>query len=282
MSSGRTGLRERGGSTGSESTPAAAPVSVNVTPDALISALQNHQVVEAFSKLLQPILQSLLDETVTNLKSEINSLSDELHNRNARVAELEKTNELLTSRVEALEAYSRIDNVIISGLPESYAEKASSSRRSSAAAANMHTDGETEPVNDDSPRDTFVNQSEKVFLDFCNNLLKVDIQHSDISTCHRLRKPDHAEHLPMIVRFANRNARSLLMKQKKNLREMKLNIYIGEHLTKQTSELFAFARTKVKNKQLAGAWTRNGKLYIKENDTSDIKYIKSHHDLDGY
>ena len=103
---------------------------------------------------------------------------------------------------------------------------------------------------------------------------------SDISVGHPLRKTSaRAEHRPMIVHFTNCKARAMVLMQKKKLREAKLNIFIGEYLSKYVSDLFTAARNKVKNKKLSGAWTRNGKLFIKENRSGAVKHIKSCVDL---
>ena len=49
---------------------------------------------------------------------------------------------------------------------------------------------------------------------------------------------------------------------------------IGEHLTRETSTMFTKARIVVKEKRLYGAWTRNGLLYIKLNESQESKIIK--------
>ena len=107
-----------------------------------------------------------------------------------------KKNDELQNRVEALESYSRVDNLIITGLPESFAEKKTLSRPSTTTtiAANSEVDASVPGAAEVQDP---VNQSENVFLDFCRGVLHVNIQPSDISVCHRLRKTsDRAEHRP--------------------------------------------------------------------------------------
>ena len=107
------------------------PPKVNESIESLIAALSNERVVEAFSKMLQPMLACLTDDfskRFDELKSEINKLTAELHSRETQIAELKIDNTRLNSRIQqhetridALEAYTRVDNLVICGLPETYA-----------------------------------------------------------------------------------------------------------------------------------------------------------------
>lgn len=249
----------------------------NISVDALIAVLSNERVVEAFAKMLQPIWQksidAALDSRLGELRSDIDKLSVDLHERDAKLAVLEKDNVELRKRseqyehqIDALESYSRVDNVIIYGLPESYAE--STSVKSATAGDNVGDPQENS------------RQSEKVFLDLCTNQLGVSIQPGDISICHRLRKSAKAQFRPLIVRFTSRKTRSLLLSARKKLKGSK--VFVSEHLTKRTSNLFAAARAKVKDQRLAGAWTKDGRLYVKELDTGYIRVLNSAADLQHF
>jgi hypothetical protein len=258
------------------------PPTTTINIDALIAALSNDKVVDAFGKMLQPMLQTMIDAAFCGVRAEVDKLTTELHARDVRVAELEKDNVELRNQtanheqqIDALEAYSRVDNLVVYGLPESYAEAGSSS--STAVKSAMDTDVDNALELDSGPK-----QSEKVFLDFCHDALHVDIQSSDIYICHRLRKSFKSQHRPLIVRFTNRKTRSLVLMQKKRLRETGMKIYVSEHLTKHTSALFATARNKVKEKRLAGAWTRNGQLFVKLNQTGAVRPVKSSVELSQY
>ena len=83
----------------------------------------------------------------------------------------------------------------------------------------------------------------------------------------------------MIVRFSNRRARYEVLATKANLKHS--YIYVNEHLTKNAGKLFASDRRRVKNKSLADAWTRNGKLHVRLNDGKQM-VINNHLELDQF
>ena len=83
----------------------------------------------------------------------------------------------------------------------------------------------------------------------------------------------------MIVRFSNRRARSEVLAAQANLKNS--HIYVNEHYTKSAGKLFASARRRVKDKSMVGAWTRNGKLYVRLNDGKQM-IVNNHLELDQF
>ena len=100
--------------------------------EALISALSHSSVIEAITKGIEPMLTLTIDAV---LKSRFDKLNDtigklmldikkrefvkklqlenwELHDITAKQAE----------QIETLEGYTRVDNLLVYGLPETYAE----------------------------------------------------------------------------------------------------------------------------------------------------------------
>ena len=77
----------------------------------------------------------------------------------------------IQQKLEALKVYSRVDNLVVYGLPESCAETLIDSQ----AGVELHVSETSD-------------QSEAVFLDFCHKTLEVDIRPNDISICHRRKK----------------------------------------------------------------------------------------------
>jgi hypothetical protein len=111
-----------------------------------------------------------------------------LKKENATLRQLVTTH---TDQINALETYSRLDNLIIKGLPEgSYAERASPA-----------TSGAGEIIVESQ------SSVEKSVISFCKDELGVSINSSDISTAHRLKAGRGDTVRPIIVRFANRKAR---------------------------------------------------------------------------
>ena len=71
------------------------------------------------------------------------------------------------------------------------------------------------------------------------------------------------------------------MKVKKGLKNSTgEQIYINESLTPKKSELFARARSLVKEKKMFNAWTRDGHIYMKKNSADNPRLIQSIDELE--
>ena len=154
--------------------------------------------------------------------------------------------------MEDLEAYSRVDNVIVHGLKEAVAE----------VVPEANHDVTSVPASGAESSAT----SEKIFLDFCRNKLQIDLHPTDISVAHRLAKPGGSRGpKPMIVRFSNRKAKQSVLAARTVLRNLEScrNIFINEHLTKTASALFEKARAAVKAQRVQRAWTWNGRVFVR-------------------
>ena len=229
--------------------------SINV--DQLVQAFQDKRVAEALAKCFDDVLSKRL----ASLENCVQSLNSELQKRDEQIVHLQEVNASLLERVHDLECYTRMDNIIVHGLPESYASAA-------ADAANI----------DSQPNETSA-ESETTFLKFCSSQLKLpSISAGDISVCHRLKKGSRDRTRPMIIRFASRKARSLVLSARKHTRGT--GIFINEHLTKEVSDLFASTRQLVKTKKIQSTWSFNCKLFIKLND-GRIKMVSTKEDINN-
>ena len=56
----------------------------------MISALSDADVIEAFGKVLLPMLQKMIDDAVGGLRARVNKLHSELQDRDVRLSELQK------------------------------------------------------------------------------------------------------------------------------------------------------------------------------------------------
>jgi hypothetical protein len=243
------------------------PAAINV--EQLIVALTSKQVTDTLSK----IFDDLLSTRLSKLESDIQSLTSQIHSRDERIQQLEIENSSIKllldeadQRLEQLEAYSRFDNVIVHGIPESYAERASNNNDNNAGT--------------ESSSDT-----ENSILKFFNNKLNVDIKPNDISVCHRLKRINRTStYRPVIIRFTNRKARAAVLASKKLLKtkpECK-GIFINEHLTNMASKIFNKTRELCKEKKINSTWSWNGKIYIKLLDGHTISNVPSLSDLDRF
>jgi len=220
--------------------------------EGFLAALRDVRVAEALNQMLLPgiqdAIQSAIDNVIGELKTRITEQSD-------CISRLKADNENLRNRIGDLETYNRIDNVVVYGLPESFAEAATA-----ADSASVGTE-------DEGPSRV---TSEQQFVELCQTKLQMGISASDICTAHRLpRKPGGSARgpRPMIVRFNNRNVRARVMAAKKILRQdSSCRIFINEHLTQSASELFAASRALQRIRKLSQTWTYNGRVYVRVTD----------------
>jgi len=178
------------------------------------------------------------------------------------------------SRIEELDAYSRRDNLIITGLPvDSYAEAASTS---TGGNGNSNTSSES--------NECVVRSALKLF----NEKLNVSVKPDDISVAHRLRKPQRgtAQATPpaTIVRFTSRKVRDLVYNSRRLLRNVEATsrserIFLNEDLTVSTARLFYAARQMVRSRSLHSAWTFTGTVYVKDSMSSRPRKVTTVDDL---
>jgi len=242
---------------------------------ALKSALSDNEVIQAFAAALLPTLLTsienkfaVLNGIVEKLRHDVDSVLLENDDLRTRLDTLGTENVTLRSRVEALEgdlaastsnrldaleSYTRVDNLIIKGLPENYAEITYSTASS--------TDETTKTTSDDS---LLAN-----VIDMFENKLHVQVTASDISTVHRLPKGRYDRTRPVIIRFSNRRVRDKVYAARRYLKasqtettQPSMPIYINEQLSKHNEQLFAECRRLWKNRQIGGTWTWHGTVYI--------------------
>ena len=198
-------------------------------------------------------------EEINDLKRSVNFISDKLDEilKSKReiseilslVKKLEKINAEkdekirdLQSRVDNLEQYSRMENIIISGL------------RTTPDAHLQHTPGENDAL-------------EENVLALFNKQMDVPITKNDISVCHTLRRRsndsinDNNQQRDIIVRFVSRRSKTAVMRNARRLKGTK--IYVNEHLTTKNATLAKTARKLQKESKIAFTWVRNCKVFVK-------------------
>ena len=211
----------------------------------------------------------IINETTTENKRLLDEQSQQVACLMKRCEKLEKENDKkseviqqLSDRVEALEQYSKIDNLVINGLDA----------RTYASTVNVQN------TSDESIPETIV--LENKVLQFFNDELGADIKETDISAIHYLpaKFSDKNKNKPkdIIVRFTNRKAKSSVMAKRSTLKERinqkKTPIYLNEHLTRSNATIFHQARQLRKQKLISNTWTYNCKIFIKTNgDTPEAQ-----------
>jgi len=195
------------------------------------------------------------------LRSSLETQSNTVDQLNRQAENLQSSLVKAETRLELLETYTRVDNVIIKGLPELSAE---------AAAAEQVGNG---PSSSESTL--------KCVLDFFRNQLGLSTTPADISIAHRMPKGKFEKVRPTIVRFTNRRMRDTVYKARKQLRLCQVQrspIYINEHLTKHSEVLFSQCRKLWKEKVISGTWSWHGIIYAKKH-TDEVVKILSEEDV---
>ncbi|KAK7880856.1 hypothetical protein WMY93_032517 [Mugilogobius chulae] len=160
-----------------------------------------------------------------------------------RINELEK-------RIDDLEQYTRMEDVIITGLcitPRSYAKATIDGR-------NVAEDAGTKDLQ----------SLEKQVLQFFHGK-DIHLDEKTIAACHTLPRRDKTKPA-IILRFANRKYKTELLRQGRKLKGCE--VFVNEHLTKKTAEIAREARLLRRNNKIRATWTRNCKVYIQLNGSS--------------
>lgn len=193
------------------------------------------------------------------LLEEVKALRIQNAEKDRRLVELE-------NRVADLEQYSRINDVIVTGLrikPRSYARA-------------VTTDNGGEPGEQDDR-----SAEQQVAAVFHSKGIEVDL--NNIEACHPLPRKSDGKTSTIIMRFVNRKHKSALLKQGRKLKGT--NVFINEHLTKRNSDIARKARILKKQGKIQSTWTSNCKVLIKLNGTPEhvkIVVIRNMEELDRY
>lgn len=196
-------------------------------------------------------------EQLLALLEEVKLLRSQNNEKDRRISELER-------RVDDLEQYTRINDVVITGLkirPRSYA-------RAVATDGGEPSDEETRSV------------EQQVASYLRTKGIEMDLEH--IEACHPL--PTRSERPPaVILRFISRKNKMALLKQGRKLKGT--NVYMNEHLTKRNADIARRARLLKRQSKIQHTWVTNGKIFIKLNGSPEeakVVVVRNAEDLDKY
>lgn len=204
-----------------------------------------------------------LEATVEKLTTGIvESLCKPVHEK---MRSLVEDNNNLRARIDTLENAQRQDSLLIHGLPEAtFAEVASNPGGSESGT--RPGDRSDVPATAESHSIT-----ERTVVSFCRTRLGMEITERDISTAFRIPRGRKEKHRPIVVRFTTRRVRDAAYRARRGLRGDNQPpgdaVYVNEHLTKGNAEIFARARSLLKDRKIARTWTMGGAVYIKRSDS---------------
>lgn len=201
----------------------------------------------------------LQQKAILDLVEEVKALRLQNAEKDRRLVHLE-------NRVADLEQYTRMNDVIVTGLrikPRSYAR--------AVTADNGGEPGEQDVSSAEQQVAAFL-QSKGIEVD-CDN----------IEACHPLPRRNDSDNPAIIMRFINRKHKTALIKQGRKLKGT--NVFINEHLTKRNGDIARKARYLRKQGKIQNTWTTNCKIFIKLNRTPEqtkILVIRNIEELDKY
>jgi len=179
-----------------------------------------------------------LTKQVNLLQAQVSDYEDKLMKKDDQIRELEK-------RLDDVEQYYRMDDLIISGL------KTRHRVYSNVVAGNNADESTAETETLESQVIQFFDSKE---IPICSN---------QISACHTLPRYNKNSPTPpaIIIRFVNRKDKIALLKQGFKLKGT--GVFVNEHLTRKNGNIAYAARQLKKAKKIKATWSRNGKVYIR-------------------
>lgn len=216
-------------------------VSTDLTPAPCASTTVSLDIrsIEAISQMvichmeprINDIVKSSVNEALAPIRSQFQSLTEDN-------AELVKLNVILKSKVkhlesevDGLEQYSRRNCIRISGVPEFASEN-----------------------------------TDEIILDIAKEM-SADVSLADIDRSHRIGRSAGGRPRHILAKFTSYRARDKFYNIRKDMKyKPKLkNIFLNEDLTYTRSQILYEARQAVRNKDIIGAWSSDGNMFIRDN-----------------
>lgn len=244
-----------------------------------LSAMLEEKLEEKLSPLSTTVaeLRKSLDEVIKHMKI-VDAKYDEFLNQMKTAEEERKAlrteNKILKSTVQAMEKQ------LLSAMEESNAKNQYDRREC------LEIRGIPEPT-------TQLEESKDDIVKKVGKLVGVDVTDNDIAVSHRLPpsksyKGKKTGPPSIIVKFTRRVVKDRLYGARKNLSKKTTldlgypaenKIYLAESLTEKNRELFKQCLAAKKNLNFKFIWTKNEKIFMREERDSQVVYIKSKDDL---
>lgn len=226
-------------------------------------------IVEEELEEIRKSLNFMSDEVskVAKQQAMLLDLMDEVKQLKNLVKEKDKRIEGLERRIDDLEQYTRMEDLIISGLETKHRTYASALARDKVGENALPEELQT-----------LENQVIKFF-----ESKHMSIHCDNVVACHTLPQRNRGAKPAIVVRFMNRKHKTELLKQAKKLKGT--GVYLNEHLTKKNADIARHARTLRKQNKIQATWTRNCKVMIRLNGTPEeakVLIIRELKELEQY
>ncbi|XP_063634819.1 uncharacterized protein LOC134805444 [Cydia splendana] len=255
------------------------------TPAAAVTA-------EDVRTIVQTLLKQELENTVKEITSSLSkTIADHLEPIKAEIKEMKQSMDFMSSQFDDME-------VEIGNAKKKMAEMETENRnlKSTVADLTQHINNLEQQSRTNNLEIQCVPENRKENLyTIINNLAQTvgcDIN-SSITNCTRIAKQNTESARPrsIVVQLASPRARDALLaavlKFNKANPQDKLNcahlgfsgitssVFVVEHLSPANKKLHAAARHAAKDKGFKYVWVRNGRIFIRKTDESEVIYIKN-------
>ncbi len=244
----------------------------------LLTAMDTTPIAGKLSNIIKDALADVLkgfDQKLNDLHGTINLLRNELQARDATITALQhqndslkQSNSSLLTKMKTIDAATRRDNLIFSGLTATYADAA-------------------------APRDGGNSSTQilKQVVDICNKNLGCLIKQEDISYVQLLPSSGAGmgagtRSCSATIKFVRRSDRDSIFFSKTKLaasnkdKQPSQRIYINEDLIPDQRKLLNDLRQRLKDHAIQNVWSKYGNLFVKML-SGNVKQINSLADLNG-
>lgn len=198
-------------------------------------------------KKIDKIIDRILLKLDPIIEKKINNLiGTQLDSIQLKQTNLEKENSNLLSRLSQLESEARLPNLVFHGVEEAPVPNAS--------------------------RDAAEKEAIQATLNLCTHTLGLLVTEADISTAYRLPRKGKEKFRPIIAKFNTIRIRNLVYRSRTQLR--KTSIFVNEHLSPVNAQIYARARTLVREGKASSSWTTGGSVFLMLSEGQDQKPIK--------
>ena len=225
----------------------------------LAAPSKNFVSEESFHKLLRTIqgIQTQmhnntaqianLQTTNDELRQEIISLKENREEMNQEMENLKKKNVEYEQHFNNIEQYLRVNNLEVVGYP-------------------------------DVPQTADYEECMINIINKLPGLAENQITKDDIDVCHPVQTERKDRKNVGIVRFTSRKTKFRILQAKKDHGDLQFNgqsIFINEHLSPHNRMLFAEASSAKKNFGYKHLWVKNGTIFMRKADRSDLLRIET-------
>ena len=117
---------------------------------------------------------------------------------------------------------------------------------------------------------------EETLIDIFNSLPEIEISSSDIDICQRMPSNRHDSKNIAVCKFVSRKSKYDILNAKKSARDFKYkneSVYINDHLSSYSRNLFVLATQKKREYGFKYLWTREGHIFMQKEERTPVLKI---------